>query len=164
MSKCWKCHKEPCGCMQVSVAEYANKPHGEILFKLRAAGDFSGALQDRAANVIEKMQTTIDTLTAELAEAKQQAISYRECMRMAEDQLAREQQDNRRLREALERIANFVRWGVVYRGIAREALEGDASIDLELPAGMAFDDDGEVVTDYGPEHDPDLAASGKDGE
>jgi hypothetical protein len=74
--------------------------------------------------------------------------------------------ENARLREALEKIANEVRWGIEYRAIATMAIEGDSSIDLEHPPGMAFDSQGEPVTDYGPEHDPALhgspAAGGKD--
>jgi hypothetical protein len=61
------------------------------------------------------------------------------------------------LEKALTDIADEVRWGIQYRYIARDALEGDPSIDLEFPPGMAFDHKGDAVTDYGPEHDTELA-------
>lgn len=69
-----------------------------------------------------------------------------------------------RLEKALTDIADYVRWGVQYRGIATNALEGDPSIDLEYPPGMAFDHKGDAVTDYGPEHDPELVRCEQEGE
>ena len=62
-----------------------------------------------------------------------------------------------KLEKALTDIADQVRWGIQYRYIARDTLEGDPSIDLEFPPGMAFDCKGDTVTDYGPEHDTELA-------
>tara|TARA_R110002020_G_scaffold459954_1_gene678242 strand:- start:38 stop:313 length:276 start_codon:yes stop_codon:yes gene_type:complete len=74
-----------------------------------------------------------------------------------EDIMMRNQElmvENERFRKALEDIANFVRWGIQYRYIAVEALEGDKSVDLDFPVGMSFNNNGDLVTDYGPEHDP----------
>lgn len=64
--------------------------------------------------------------------------------------------ENERFRKSLNNIAGYVRWGIQYRYIARDALEGDSSIDLTFAPGMAFDENGEIVTDYGPEHDTEL--------
>lgn len=66
------------------------------------------------------------------------------------------EEENERFRKALNDISEFVRWGIQYRYIARDALEGDSSIDLTFPAGMAFDINGELIEDYGPEHDTEL--------
>lgn len=83
------------------------------------------------------------------------------------DQLERYEKlekENERFKKALNDIAEYVRWGIQYRYIARNALEGDSSIDLTFAPGMAFDKDGEPIEDYGPEHDPEVTKMEKETE
>lgn len=111
-------------------------------------------------------------VSEKLEEYKEEQLSYHDIadkdvdiIDNALDQLDRYdklEKENKRFREALNNISEYVRWGIQYRYIARDALEGDSSLDITFPPGMAFDKNGEPVTDYGPEHDPEIAKTKKD--
>lgn len=59
-------------------------------------------------------------------------------------------EDNKRYKEALDQIANYVRWGIQYRFIASDALEYDKD---NIEEQMHFDSDGELIDDYSPAAD-----------